>query len=66
MPRKESILRNKSEAFAFRIIKLYQYLKNVKHELVISKQIYRSGTSIGAHQDPGLFHHNSQNKESLL
>lgn len=48
MERKESVLKNKSESFAKRIIKLYQYLMNVKHETVISKQIYRSGTSIGA------------------
>lgn len=48
MPRKESILKKKSEAFAVRIIKLYRYLKENKNELVMSKQIYRSGTSIGA------------------
>ena len=48
MERKESVLKNKSESFAKRMIKLYQYLMNVKHETVISKQIYRSGTSIGA------------------
>lgn len=48
MERKESVLKNKSESFAKRIIKLYQYLMYVKHETVISKQIYRSGTSIGA------------------
>ncbi len=46
--RKENILLKKSEAFATRIVKLYQYLINEKHETVISKQIYRSGTSIGA------------------
>lgn len=46
--RKENILLKKSEAFAIRIIKLYQYLLAEKHETVISKQIYRSGTSIGA------------------
>ena len=46
--RKENILLKKSEAFATRIVKLYQYLMNEKHETVISKQIYRSGTSIGA------------------
>ncbi len=38
----------KSEAFSERIIKLHDYLLNVKHEKVISNQIYRSGTSIGA------------------
>ena len=47
MPRKESILKLKTEAFAVRITKLYKYLLGQK-ESVISKQIYRSGTSIGA------------------
>ena len=47
MPRKESILRNKSELFADRIIKLYKYIYK-QQESVMSKQIYRSGTSIGA------------------
>ena len=47
MPRKESILKLKTEAFAYKVTNLYKYL--VKHrETVISKQIYRSGTSIGA------------------
>ena len=45
---RQSILRTKSKAFALRIIKLYKYLKNELHETVISKQILRSGTSIGA------------------
>ena len=45
---KENLLIDKSLAFASRIIKLYQYLTTVKQELVISKQIVRSGTSIGA------------------
>ncbi len=47
MPRKESILKLKTEVFAVRITKLYKYLVGQK-ESVISKQIYRSGTSIGA------------------
>ena len=47
MPRKDSILKTKTEAFAVRIINLYKYLVE-KKETVISKQIYRSGTSIGA------------------
>ena len=41
-------MRRKSKAFALRIIRLYQYLCNNKNELVLSKQILRSGTSIGA------------------
>ena len=47
MPRKESILRLKSDLFADRIVKLYRYVYN-QQESVMSKQIYRSGTSIGA------------------
>jgi four helix bundle protein len=48
MPQKENIIKTKTEAYSTRIIKLYQYLQEKKHELVISKQILRSGTSIGA------------------
>ena len=45
---KESILRDKSKVFAIRIIKLYKFLTEDKKEFVMSKQILRSGTSIGA------------------
>ena len=38
----------KSKAFALRIIRLYQYLQKEKNEYVLSKQLLRSGTSIGA------------------
>ena len=48
MPRKESILKNKTEAYAARIIKLYKYLTDDKRENIMSRQIYRSGTSVGA------------------
>lgn len=48
LQRKESILRKKAESFAGRIVLMYQYLIKTKHENVISKQILRSGTSIGA------------------
>ena len=44
---KENLLIDKSIVFAFRIIKLHQYLIRTKKESVISKQIVRSGTSIG-------------------
>ncbi len=43
-----SILRKKSFAFAIRIVNLYKYLIEVKKEYVMSKQLLRSGTSIGA------------------
>ena len=48
LTKSKSILEVKSESFAGRIIKLYGYLKDVKNESVISKQLYRCGTSIGA------------------
>ena len=45
---KNNILVDKSIDFAARIVKLHQYLIRVKKESIISKQIVRSGTSIGA------------------
>ena len=38
----------KSKAFAIRIIRLYQHLTTEKREFILSKQVIRSGTSIGA------------------
>ena len=43
-----SIIEAKSFDFAVRIVKLYQYLCEEKKEFVLSKQLLRSGTSIGA------------------
>lgn len=45
---KENLLIDKSIAFAARIVKLHQHLIKSKKETVISRQIIRSGTSIGA------------------
>ncbi|MBO7609780.1 MAG: four helix bundle protein [Muribaculaceae bacterium] len=45
----------KSKAFAIRIVNLYKYLHEVKHERVLSKQILRSGTSIGANLSEALY-----------
>jgi four helix bundle protein len=45
---KENIVKNKSFRFAVRIVKLYQYLCEQKKEYVLSKQLLRSGTSVGA------------------
>ena len=50
-----SILLSKSLRFAARIVKLYQYLSKEKHESVISKQIIRSGTSIGANANEAVY-----------
>ena len=43
-----SIVSEKSKRFASRIIRLYQYLRSEKKEFILSKQLLRSGTSIGA------------------
>ena len=45
---KESILKEKSFKFAIRIVKLYKYMCEEKKEFVLSKQILRCGTSVGA------------------
>jgi four helix bundle protein len=45
---KESILKKKSFDFAIRVINLYKYLIKEEKEFVLSKQILRSGTAIGA------------------
>lgn len=47
-PVKENLVEQKSQDFALRIVKLYQYLAFEKKEYVLSKQLLRSGTSIGA------------------
>ena len=46
--RKNNILKEKSEKFGGRISKMYKYLRDVRGEEMASKQVYRSGTSIGA------------------
>ena len=44
----KSILQNKSLLFAVRCVNMYKYLVDEKKEYVLSKQMLRSGTSIGA------------------
>lgn len=45
---KDNFLLNKSKKFAVRVINLYKFLNSEKNEYVLSKQLLRSGTSIGA------------------
>ena len=45
---KDSVLREKSYDFAIRIIKLAKFLREEKQEYILSRQIVRCGTSIGA------------------
>lgn len=51
---KENIIQVKSFAFAVRIVKVYQYLCDEKKEYVLSKQLLRSGTSIGANIEEAI------------
>ena len=44
----ENIVKDKSFLFAVRIVKLYKFLSEEKKEFILSKQILRSGTSVGA------------------
>ena len=44
----ENVIEKKSFHFAIRIVNLYKYLCDKKKEYVLSKQVLRSGTSIGA------------------
>ena len=43
-----NVVEEKSFFFAVRIVKLYKYLRSGKKEFILSKQLLRSGTSIGA------------------
>lgn len=51
---KENIIQIKSYAFAVRIVKVYKYLCEEKKEYVLSKQLLRSGTSIGANIEEAI------------
>ncbi len=51
---KENIILSKTYNFALRIIKLYKYLRENKKEYTLSKQILRSGTSIGANSEEAV------------
>ena len=46
--KKDNIIVDKSKGFALRIIKLYLYLRDEQKEYTLSKQMLKSGTSIGA------------------
>ena len=55
-----------SKKFALRIVNLYVFLKEEKHEYVMSKQIYRCGTSIGANIAESTFAQSSADYISKL
>ncbi len=51
---KENIIQQKSYQFAIRIVNLYRYLAQQKKEYVLSKQVLRSGTGIGANIEEAI------------
>ena len=51
---KNNIVKDKSFAFAIRIVSLYKFLTDEKKEFVLSKQMLRSGTSIGANVEEAI------------
>ncbi len=52
---KENILLEKTLAFSARVVKLHKHLIKEKHETIISKQIIRSATSIGANANEAVY-----------
>ena len=60
---KDNLIADMTENFALRIIEMYRYLRKEKHEYVMSLQIYRSGTSIGANISESK---NAQSKPDFL
>lgn len=52
--KQENIIQTKSYDFAIKVVSLYRYLVEEKREYVLSKQLLRSGTSIGANVEEGI------------
>lgn len=64
--KEENAVRDKSYAFARRCVKLYKYLCNEKKEYILSKQLLRSGTSIGANIAESQFGQSKQDFAAKL
>ena len=63
MEKKENTIRGKSFYFAVRIVNFYKYLAFEKKEFVLSKQLLKSGTSIGVNVEEAL---GSQSKKECI
>ena len=57
MMKGDNVIQIKSYAFAIRIVRLYQHLSSTKKEFVLSKQLLRSGTSVGANIEEAIAAH---------
>jgi four helix bundle protein len=60
---RENVILMKTMNFAVRIVKLYKFLCDEKKEYILSKQLLRSGTSIGANAHEA---HNGQTTKDFL
>ncbi|MBM2814311.1 MAG: hypothetical protein HW421_1073 [Ignavibacteria bacterium] len=60
---KQNIIKDKSFQFAIRIVNLYKYLSEQKKEFVLSKQMLRAGTSVGANIREG---DNAESKSDFI
>jgi len=60
LDKRENIIKEKTYAFALRVIKLYNYLIETNKEYVLSKQILRNGTSIGANVEEAIGGHSKK------
>ena len=61
--KKDNVVLEKSFRFAIRIIRLFQHLSTTKKEFVLSKQMLRSGTSVGANVREG---NNAESKADFI
>ena len=59
----DSIIYRKAYSFALEIVKLYKYLSTEKREFVLSKQLLKSGTSIGANINEAI---SSESKKDFV
>jgi len=60
---KDNLVRDKSYAFAVRMVNLYKHLSQNKKEFVLSKQILRSGTSVGVNIEEAI---GAQSKKDFI
>ena len=60
---KENVIKTKSFQFAVETVKLYKEIQQTKHEYILSKQLLRSGTSIGANVREGV---NAESKADFI
>ena len=61
--KEDNVIREKSTKFAIRIVEMYRYLSETKQEYVMSKQLLRSGTGIGANVREGIY---AQSKSDFI